>query len=168
MTMEITETRMSSLVTRHTAERDGDGWRVTWLPGRLVTRDQAITALTIAELAATGQAVPGTRNWTAITEWAAELGLTAEHAVAMAGTSALLAIAAAIYDTLAVPVPARYDDREACADLLAARVSIVRGVLGHLIESPDAESVAARTIRNAADQYPVTYTTAEERDGGAE
>ena len=49
---KITEDSMTSDQTRHTAARTADGWTVTWLPGRVLNRNQAITAMTIAEEAA--------------------------------------------------------------------------------------------------------------------
>lgn len=92
MTAKITETRMSSDATPHTATaRPVPGeptlWSVTWLPGRTLTRDQAITAMTIAE---TVTARPVDQNggrplWRPHLEsWAAELGLSADEAAEMA------------------------------------------------------------------------------------
>jgi hypothetical protein len=48
---------MSSAATPHTATAwpapgEPTLWSVTWLPGRALTRDQAITAMTIAETVA--------------------------------------------------------------------------------------------------------------------
>ena len=64
MSTKITGTEMSSDVTPHTATAwpvPGEPalWPVTWLPGRALTRDQAITAMTIARTVA---AHAGTQN----------------------------------------------------------------------------------------------------------
>jgi hypothetical protein len=37
----ITEDSMSSELTSHRAERISNGWKVTWLPGRMITRNQS-------------------------------------------------------------------------------------------------------------------------------
>jgi len=89
MSTEITETKMSSDATPHTATaRPVPGeptlWSVTWLPGRALTRDQAITAMTIAETVAT-HADGAEGCWRPHLEsWAAELGLSADEATEMA------------------------------------------------------------------------------------
>ncbi len=46
----ITDTSMTSPATPHTAMATGRGWEVSWLPGRMLTRDQATTAMVIANL----------------------------------------------------------------------------------------------------------------------
>src|SRR5216684_8169550 len=46
----ITDTSMTSPATPHTAAATGQGWKVSWLPGRMLTRDQATTAMVIANL----------------------------------------------------------------------------------------------------------------------
>jgi hypothetical protein len=83
----ITDSLMSSDQTRHTARVNPDGawWSVTWLPGRALTRDQAISAMTIAEsVDAALDPYSTERVWPHITGWAAELGLCDIDAVAMA------------------------------------------------------------------------------------
>jgi hypothetical protein len=50
MATKISDTEMTSDITRHTATHTDDGWTVTWLPGRTLTRDEAITAMTVAEM----------------------------------------------------------------------------------------------------------------------
>jgi hypothetical protein len=87
----ITDTEIRSDATPHTATAwpvpgEPTLWPVTWLPGRALTRNQAITAMTIAETVA---AHADTRNsaetWRLNLEsWAAELGLRAGNAVKMA------------------------------------------------------------------------------------
>ena len=50
MALTITDRVMRSPDTKHTAHRQlSASWTVTWLPDRALTRDQAITAMTIAE-----------------------------------------------------------------------------------------------------------------------
>ena len=57
-------------------------WRVSWLPGRTVSRNQATTALVLASHITAGATSPAHRHWPHITGWAAELDLTGEDAVA--------------------------------------------------------------------------------------
>ena len=67
---------MTSDHTEHHATRTGDGWKVTWLPGRMLDHNEATTAMTIAERIATG-----TSDWDPfISSWAAELGLSGPEA----------------------------------------------------------------------------------------
>ena len=82
--ISITDTHMSSPDTLHTAIATGGGWRVSWLPGRTLTRNQAITAMTIASIA--GQGVPRADDpiWMHLDGWAAELSLAAPSAVVRA------------------------------------------------------------------------------------
>jgi hypothetical protein len=76
---------MSSPDTPHSATVTGGGWQVSWLPGRTLDRNQAITAMTIASTVG-GRGVPRADNpiWLHLDGWAAELGLTAPAAVARA------------------------------------------------------------------------------------
>lgn len=82
---------MTSDRTRHTARAaDGGGWTVSWLPGRTLTQNQAVTAMTIAEAVkahADDLADNGSRWWLHIDGWAAELGVTGPFAVAEASLS---------------------------------------------------------------------------------
>jgi hypothetical protein len=98
MATKITDTEMSSDQTRHTAsvvpgaviEGGPTAWSVSWLPGRLLLRNQAITAMTLAEVISTRAddlADNASRLWLHVDGWAAELGLTGPHAVAEASTS---------------------------------------------------------------------------------
>jgi hypothetical protein len=89
MSTTITGTEMTSDATRHTAAAGPDPgpyqprpWSVTWLPGRELTRDQAITAMTIAEVVATHDLCNhADKMWAFIDGWAAELGISGPHAV---------------------------------------------------------------------------------------
>jgi hypothetical protein len=95
VTTAITDTEMSSDATPHTATArpvvpgEPTRWSVTWLPGRALTRDQAITAMTIAEIVADrAHAQTGTEAWRPhLTAWAAELGLTPDEATELLGKS---------------------------------------------------------------------------------
>ncbi len=91
MSIKISESEMSSDVTRHTARRAADGnWAVTWLPGRALTQGQAVTAMTIAEMVVERAHVladPSAKLWWHVNGWAEELGLAGADAVAMASAS---------------------------------------------------------------------------------
>ena len=85
MTLSITDTAMTSDQTAHTARHTpgGQGWEVSWLPGQILDRHAAITAMTIA--AAAGPDLhEGHRLWPHIQGWSGELGLTAPDAIARA------------------------------------------------------------------------------------
>ncbi len=79
----ITDTSMSSPVTPHAATATGGGWKVSWLPGRTLDRNQAVTAMTIDDMVGS-KGVPRADDpiWLHLDGWAAELGLTAPAAVA--------------------------------------------------------------------------------------
>jgi hypothetical protein len=49
---------------------------VSWLPGQILDRNTAITAMTLAGTTADGHIREGHRLWPHIQGWAAELGLT--------------------------------------------------------------------------------------------
>ena len=54
MTLTINDTTMTSDQTAHTArhEPSRNGWEVSWLPGRTLDRNTAITAMILADTAA--------------------------------------------------------------------------------------------------------------------
>jgi len=83
MATTITLDRMSDTDSGHTAERvSTTGWRLSWLPTEIVTRDQAITGLMLAAAVAHG-VVPGHPRWPHVKNWAAELGLSGLEALAL-------------------------------------------------------------------------------------
>jgi len=84
MTLTITDTAMTSDQTAHTAQPapGGRGWEVSWLPGQILDRNAAITAMTIAGAAADPDLGEDHRLWPHIQGWAGELGLTAPDAIA--------------------------------------------------------------------------------------
>jgi hypothetical protein len=79
MTVTISDTTMTSDRSHGTAwhSQDRNGWEVSWLPGQLLDRNTAITAMTLADTAAEHDLHDGHLLWPAIESWAAELGLTA-------------------------------------------------------------------------------------------
>lgn len=83
MSLRIGDLLMTSSVTGHTARRETGQrwWSVTWLGHRQLTRNQAVTALTLAEFVAAGAVGPAHRDWATLRTLAAELGLTADNAV---------------------------------------------------------------------------------------
>jgi hypothetical protein len=85
VTLTITDTTMTSDQTVHTAQpaHEGQpGWEVSWLPGQIVDRNSAITAMTLAEIAGKNDLHEGHRLWPHIQGWAAELGLAGSDALA--------------------------------------------------------------------------------------
>ncbi len=54
---------------------------MSWLPGQLLDRTSAITAMALAEAAGTRAPQAGDRYWPHIEGWAAALGLTARDAL---------------------------------------------------------------------------------------
>jgi hypothetical protein len=87
MTLTIKDTAMTSDQTAHTA-RPAPGqkhrWEVSWLPGQILDRNTAITAMILADLAGEEDLHEGHRLWPHIQGWAGELGLTAPDAIARA------------------------------------------------------------------------------------
>jgi hypothetical protein len=87
MTITINDTTMTSDQTPHTAEltpgRQHE-WEVSWLPGEVLDRNTAITAMVLADTAGSGDLHQGHRLWPHIQSWAAELGLTGPDAIARA------------------------------------------------------------------------------------
>lgn len=56
-------------------------WEVSWLPGRRIDRNTAITAMILAEAVSPGDMRAGHPLWPHVQGWAAELGLTAPEAL---------------------------------------------------------------------------------------
>ena len=87
MTLTIYDTTMTSDQTAHTA-RLAPGrqhlWEVSWLPGRALDRNSAITAMTLADLASEADLNEQHHLWPFIESWAAELGLTGPDAITRA------------------------------------------------------------------------------------
>ena len=83
MTLTINDTSMTSDQSAHTARHapGRSGWEVSWLPGQILDRNTAITAMTLADTAAEPDLHEGHRLWPHIQSWAEELGLTAPDAI---------------------------------------------------------------------------------------
>ena len=86
MTLTINDTTMTSDQTPHTARHaaERNGWEVSWLPGQILDRNTAITAMILADTAAEQDLHEGHRLWPYIQGWAEEVGLTAPDAIARA------------------------------------------------------------------------------------
>ena len=86
MTLTIHDTTMTSDHTAHTARHapSRNGWEVSWLPGQILDRNTAITAMILADLVGEEDLHEDHRLWPHIQSWAAELGLTGPEAVAAA------------------------------------------------------------------------------------
>src|SRR5450432_1923001 len=87
MSLTINDDTMTSDQSPHTARQapaHRHGWEVTWLPGQVLDRDTAITAMILADIAATGDIQDGHRLWPAVQSWSAEVGLTGPDAIAQA------------------------------------------------------------------------------------
>jgi len=80
--IRITNTSMSSAATPHTATAKDEGWEVSWLPGRTLTRNEATTAMVIANIVgSSGVGHSDDRIWPHLDNWAAGLGLSGPDAV---------------------------------------------------------------------------------------
>jgi len=86
MTLTINDTTMTSAHSAHTARHapDWNGWEVSWLPGQILDRNSAVTAMTLADTAAERELHERHRLWPHIQNWAGELSLTAPEAIARA------------------------------------------------------------------------------------
>ena len=87
MTLTINDTTMTSDQTAHIASLASGSphlWEVSWLPGRALDRNSAITAMVLADHAAGRDLNEGHRLWPFIENWAAELGLSAPDAITRA------------------------------------------------------------------------------------
>ena len=84
MTLTINDTAMTSDQTPHTARQapSQNGWKVSWLPGRTLDRNSAITAMVLADVSADQRVREGHRLWPHVQGRAAELGLTGTDAIA--------------------------------------------------------------------------------------
>jgi hypothetical protein len=85
MGLTINDITMTSDHTAHTARPapgHPHGWEVSWLPGQVLDRDSAITAMVLAHTATQSEVHEGHRLWPAIQSWAQELGLTGTDAIA--------------------------------------------------------------------------------------
>src|ERR1019366_567403 len=87
MATTITDQLMRSTDTAHTAKHTDAGWEVSWLPGRVLSRNEAVTAMQLAARVGRGVGLHDDPIWPHIDGWAAELGLTGPDAVVRASES---------------------------------------------------------------------------------
>jgi len=92
MNLRITDDAMTSDATPHQARLVETGWELSWLPGRVLDRNQAVTGMVLAETVADGSAVEASRV-PLITALASELGLTGTQVVAQASSPEYLPVA---------------------------------------------------------------------------
>jgi len=91
MILTINDTAMFSDQSAHTARQTPDSqhlWEVSWLPGRVLDRNSAITAMVLADQVGVHDLNEQHRLGPQIEGWAAELGLTGPEAVARASRPA--------------------------------------------------------------------------------
>ena len=114
MTLAIYDTTMTSDQTAHTA-RQAPGrqhlWEVSWLPGRALDRNSAITAMTLADLASEADLNEQHHLWPLIQGWAAELGLSGSNAVNRPPSRAVPAVS--VTGKASGPTPRRDNDHPA-------------------------------------------------------
>jgi hypothetical protein len=87
MALIITDTTITSDHSAHTARPASGtqrGWEVSWLPGKILDRDTATTAMILADIAGEGDLRQGHRHWPVVERWAADLGLTGSDAITQA------------------------------------------------------------------------------------
>lgn len=78
----VSASMMTSDLTEHIARCvGGDRWVVSWLPGRTLSGQQAVTAMTIAS--SIDDREPSDVEWATLDAMALELGLTGREAVGM-------------------------------------------------------------------------------------
>ncbi|WP_063821672.1 hypothetical protein [Nocardia pneumoniae] len=83
MTIHTTEWTMTSDITPEAAYRDTDtdGWRLSWLPDRRLTRAQALAGMRLDELLSDPRMVHDRMTQARVDVYADELGILREHAV---------------------------------------------------------------------------------------
>ena len=84
MTLTINDDTITGDRTPHAARRAPGRpgtWEVSWLRGQFLGRNAAITAMILADIAASSDPHERNRLWPHIEGWAAELGLTAPDAL---------------------------------------------------------------------------------------
>jgi hypothetical protein len=79
MALKILDDSISSDRSLHTARLapgERPAWEVSWLPARHLNRDEAVTAMVLADTTANGDVHPAHRAWPHIEKWAGKLGMT--------------------------------------------------------------------------------------------
>ena len=88
MALTILDDSISSDRTTHRARLMPDRahlWEASWLPGRRLDRNGAITAMVLADLVGPGDLHTDDRQWIFAEGWADELGLRAFEAIERIG-----------------------------------------------------------------------------------
>lgn len=85
VSLRINEAHMSSSITGHTARRTigTTTWSVSWLGHRQLTRNEAVTALTLAELVSADVGTPQHKRWPLLQGLATELNLHPATAICL-------------------------------------------------------------------------------------
>lgn len=78
MAIKMLDRLMYSSASTYVAVLRPDGWCLSWVPGRVFSRDQATTGIVLAEAVACATD-PQDRIWDHVRNWLAELGLTGEE-----------------------------------------------------------------------------------------
>ncbi|MEV0032623.1 hypothetical protein [Nocardia sp. NPDC050793] len=85
MTIHTTEWTMISDLTPESAYRDGelsaDTWRLSWLPGRTLSREQALAGMELDELLSDPDMVHDRMTHARAAERADRLGILLDHAI---------------------------------------------------------------------------------------
>ncbi|MET8777020.1 hypothetical protein ABZV58_18615 [Nocardia sp. NPDC004654] len=82
MTIQTTEWTMISDLTPESAYRDGaDAWRLSWLPGRVLSREQAFAGMELDELLSDPDMVHDRIAHAHAAERADRLGILLDHAI---------------------------------------------------------------------------------------
>ncbi|MCM6778084.1 hypothetical protein NDR87_31845 [Nocardia sp. CDC159] len=87
MTLELTRAAIVSDITPETAELisgpEGDFWTLSWLPGRRLTREQAVHGMVLDEILSDPMLLDDAEALELAAVRAAELGLELERAVTL-------------------------------------------------------------------------------------
>jgi hypothetical protein len=86
MALQVTETEIRSSESDHVAREVAKGWEVSWLPGRVLDRHEATSAMLLADIVGSGLSV-GDERWPALDAFARELDLSGPEAVVRASTT---------------------------------------------------------------------------------
>lgn len=83
MSLHIGDLDMKSDGSPHAARKHPDTgrWSVSWLPGRDLSRRQAVVAMRLADTACSPGMTADSPKWAAVDDWSAELGLSGPDAV---------------------------------------------------------------------------------------
>ena len=148
MTLTITDKIMRSDVTPHTAELRASRQvtpGVSWLPQRLMDRDAAITAMTLADLVSAdcGIGLAVGPRWPKVDDLAAELGLSGPNAVVRASEPPARSQPAGVSGTAGAVLCAHADEDGRGAHWLEPGETCGRQQAPDLLDSPCMRQVRA-------------------------